>query len=80
MLPAVVSRAQVWPGTRELMGLGGLGWARGTSSRAGDSRNTRNTGQDSQPAAGGPFEQLQPLWMAPGEGKAKPVGGEHCAL
>lgn len=62
------------------MGLGGLGWAKGTSTRAGDSRNTRNTGQHSQPSAGGPFKQLQPLWMALGEGKAKPVGGEHCAL
>lgn len=61
-------------------GLGGPGWATGTRSRAGDSRNMRNTGEDSQPSAGGPFKQLQPLWMALGEGKSKPEGGGHCAL
>lgn len=70
-------RAQVWTETQELrdMELGHRhkqqGWGQ---------QNMRNTGQDSQPAAGGPLKQLQPLWMALGEGKAKPVGGEHCAL
>lgn len=82
-LPAVARRQSSgwdWDSGAQGHGLGGLGWATGTSSRAGDSRNMRNTGQDSQPSAGGPFKQLQPLWMALGEGKAKPVGGEHCAL
>lgn len=83
ILPAAARRKSSgleWDSRAHGHWLGGLGCATGASSRAGDSRDTRNTGQDSQPPAGGPLKQLQPLWMALGEGKAKPVGGEHWAL